>query len=193
METISSFFTERTEQLIDFWGRCSIYEKVVISLLTIFVVGGMTGLDGGNPAKLHEIPLKDATSASNPRVFFDIEIGGKKVGQIVMELFANHVPKTAENFRALCTGEKGIGLATGKKLHYKDSAFHRVIPGFMCQVRVKNCRGRHIAEALRVTYRFNWVHLVGRRLSTREWNRWRIYLVSSMSGMHEDYGSFSRS
>jgi Cyclophilin type peptidyl-prolyl cis-trans isomerase/CLD len=136
IETISAFWTERTEQLVDFWGRCSTVEKVVLSLLAIFMVGGMTGLDGGNPAKLTEIPLDKATSASNPRVFFDIEIGGKKVGQIVMELFANHVPKTAENFRALCTGEKGIGLATGKNLHYKGCAFHRVIPGFMCQVCV---------------------------------------------------------
>jgi len=136
VEKISSFFSERIEQLVAFWGRCTTVEKVVLSLLTIFMVGGVTGLDGGNPTKLKEIPLDEATSASNPRVFFDIEIGGKKVGQIVMELFANHVPKTAENFRALCTGEKGMGLATGKKLHFKDSAFHRVIPGFMCQVRV---------------------------------------------------------
>lgn len=49
-----------------------------------------------------------------------------------MELFSDITPKTAENFRALCTGEKGIGFS-GKPLHYKGSMFHRIIPGFMCQ------------------------------------------------------------
>uniref|UniRef100_A0A251T7P7 Peptidyl-prolyl cis-trans isomerase n=2 Tax=Helianthus annuus TaxID=4232 RepID=A0A251T7P7_HELAN len=69
---------------------------------------------------------------TNPKVFFDILVGTKKAGRIVMELFADVTPKTAENFRALCTGEKGIGIS-GKPLHYKGSAFHRIIPNFMCQ------------------------------------------------------------
>lgn len=47
------------------------------------------------------------------------------VGRIVLELFADIVPKTAENFRALCTGEKGIGPTTGKPLHFKGCPFHR--------------------------------------------------------------------
>ncbi|BGP14927.1 hypothetical protein JCM10213_003716 [Rhodosporidiobolus nylandii] len=69
---------------------------------------------------------------SNPRVFFDIAINGNKAGRIVFELFADVTPKTAENFRALCTGEKGIGKM-GKPLHYKGSKFHRIIRQFMCQ------------------------------------------------------------
>ncbi|MQL72479.1 hypothetical protein Taro_004827 [Colocasia esculenta] len=69
---------------------------------------------------------------ANPKVFFDILIGKGKAGRIVMELFADVTPKTAENFRALCTGEKGIGRV-GKPLHCKGSTFHRIIPNFMCQ------------------------------------------------------------
>lgn len=69
---------------------------------------------------------------ANPKVFFDMLIGKAKAGRIVMELFADVTPKTAENFRCLCTGEKGIGKS-GKPLHYKGSTFHRIIPNFMCQ------------------------------------------------------------
>lgn len=66
------------------------------------------------------------------RVYFDITIGGSEAGRIVFELHDDVVPKTAENFRALCTGEKGAGTS-GKPLHFKGSSFHRIIPGFMCQ------------------------------------------------------------
>ena len=66
------------------------------------------------------------------KVYFDVEIGGEAAGRIVMGLFGETVPRTAENFRALATCEKGTGKS-GKPLCYKDSIFHRVIPDFMLQ------------------------------------------------------------
>ncbi|OCH83738.1 peptidyl-prolyl cis-trans isomerase [Obba rivulosa] len=71
-------------------------------------------------------------ASDRPLTYFDVTIGGKPAGRIVMQVFSDIVPKTAENFRALCTGEKGIGKS-GKPLHYKGSPFHRVIKGFMIQ------------------------------------------------------------
>ncbi|KAF8606975.1 peptidyl-prolyl cis-trans isomerase [Ceratobasidium sp. AG-I] len=66
------------------------------------------------------------------KTFFDVTIGGAPAGRIVFKLYDDVVPKTAENFRALCTGEKGVG-SQGKPLHYQGSGFHRVIPQFMLQ------------------------------------------------------------
>uniref|UniRef100_H0Y1I1 Peptidyl-prolyl cis-trans isomerase n=1 Tax=Otolemur garnettii TaxID=30611 RepID=H0Y1I1_OTOGA len=65
------------------------------------------------------------TSMVSPSVFFDTAADSKPLGGVSFELFADKVPKTAENFRALSTGEKGFG--------YKCSCFHRIMPGFMCQ------------------------------------------------------------
>jgi peptidylprolyl isomerase len=69
---------------------------------------------------------------TNPKVYMDITIGENTPKRVVFELFSNIVPKTAENFRALCTGEKGTN-SRGVKLSYEGSIFHRVIKGFMMQ------------------------------------------------------------
>ena len=63
---------------------------------------------------------------TNPRVFLTLAADDETLGTIGVELYSHAVPKTAENFRVLCTGGKGFGL--------KNSIFHRVIPNFMCQV-----------------------------------------------------------
>ncbi|XP_057706703.1 peptidyl-prolyl cis-trans isomerase D [Corythoichthys intestinalis] len=81
----------------------------------------------------HPAPTNKPSNSENPRVFFDVDIGGARAGRIVLELFVDITPKTAENFRALCTGEKGLGKTTGKPLHFKGCPFHRIIKKFMIQ------------------------------------------------------------
>jgi peptidylprolyl isomerase len=90
------------------------------------------------PAKSTQVTVKDTSAETAKKddkwyasVFFEISIGGAKMGRIEMDLF-KETPKTSENFRALCTGEKGVGKG-GKSLHFKNSKFHRIIPGFMAQ------------------------------------------------------------
>lgn len=83
-----------------------------VALASLFVAGSLAAQE--NPV-----------GVANPKVFFDVTIGDAKAGRIVMELFADVVPKTAENFRQLATHEKGFG--------YKGSIFHRIIPQFMLQ------------------------------------------------------------
>jgi cyclophilin family peptidyl-prolyl cis-trans isomerase len=70
-------------------------------------------------------PTDEPPKEGNPIVFMDVNVAHERLGRVVFELFGNEVPKTAENFRALCTGETPFG--------YKGSTFHRVIPDFMCQ------------------------------------------------------------
>ena len=86
------------------------YVHFVASLAATFVVAGT-------------VLAADKDKLS--RVFFDMTADGKPLGRVVIELRSDVTPKTAENFRALCTGEKGFG--------YKGSTFHRIIPEFMCQ------------------------------------------------------------
>ena len=76
-----------------------------------------------------EDPLEKITN----KVFFDISVNGQEKGRIVIGLFGKTVPKTVENFRALCTGEKGYSVKTGKALTFAGSSFHRIIPEFMIQ------------------------------------------------------------
>ena len=93
-------------------------------------------------ASLTEQALADTLKKMNPVVFFDVTlggvtaagmtVGGSLAGRIEMTLRRDVVPKTADNFRALCTGEKGKGVS-GKRLHFKGTPLHRVIPGFMSQ------------------------------------------------------------
>lgn len=83
-------------------------------------------LRSSNVALISRVVARYCSNASaNPRCFINVSIGNVAKGKVVFELRADAAPKTAENFRVLCTGEKGYG--------FKGSIFHRIIPQFMCQ------------------------------------------------------------
>lgn len=124
--------TSTIGRIVSVWNSLKWMEQIFVGILIFLLFAAATGLDGGVPEKLDVVTLEDASDESNPVVFMDIKIGGKKAGRIEIELFKKVVPKTAENFKCLCTGEKGKGTS-GKPLHFKGSSFHRIIPGFMCQ------------------------------------------------------------
>ena len=74
----------------------------------------------------------DPIDTVTQKVYFDIEIDGEAAGRITFGMFGNTVPKTVKNFATLADGSAGVGNS-GKPLHFKGSAFHRIIPGFMAQ------------------------------------------------------------
>ncbi|CAE7568857.1 Cyp40 [Symbiodinium pilosum] len=120
------------EGLAWLWEQAS-SNPMPIALVCLFGFQLLQGyFQKGGPSDLKELSLSDASSEENPKVFLSVQIGENEPARVEMELFAKSYPKTAENFRALCTGEKGKGKS-GKALTFKGSFFHRIIPGFMCQ------------------------------------------------------------
>eukprot|EP01065_Artemidia_motanka_P045201 TRINITY_DN658_c0_g1_i1.p1 TRINITY_DN658_c0_g1~~TRINITY_DN658_c0_g1_i1.p1 ORF type:complete len:401 (+),score=196.65 TRINITY_DN658_c0_g1_i1:87-1205(+) len=86
----------------------------------------------GTPAGAEKV-ASPPVSSPGKRCWMDVSIGGEPVGRMVFELFYREAPRTSENFRALCTGEKGKVPQSDIPMHYKGSSFHRVIPSFMSQ------------------------------------------------------------
>ncbi|KAI3736370.1 hypothetical protein L6452_15909 [Arctium lappa] len=100
--------------------------------LIIFLIGSVLVFLAFSSFSQQEEETVEEVHEITHRVFLDVDIDKQRLGRIVLGLYGEVVPKTVENFRALCTGELGKG-ASGKPLHYKGTPFHRIIPGFMIQ------------------------------------------------------------
>lgn len=98
---------------------------ILLLVLSIFIIFAFSA------SKLADEKTEEEPEITH-RVFLDIDIDKQRLGRIVIGLYGQVVPKTVENFRALCTGEKGES-ASGVKLHYKGTPFHRIVSGFVIQ------------------------------------------------------------
>ncbi|XP_057783196.1 peptidyl-prolyl cis-trans isomerase CYP21-1-like isoform X1 [Salvia miltiorrhiza] len=97
----------------------------VVALVLIFLVLSFS-------PQPQEVERPEEVYEITRRVFLDVDIDKQHAGRITIGLYGQVVPKTVENFRALCTGKMGKA-PNGKVLHYKGTPFHRIIPGFMIQ------------------------------------------------------------
>lgn len=126
----------------------------------------------GDESSIQLSRAQEHSKEGNPLVYFIVAVDDQPLGRITMELFSHIVPKTAENFRALCTGEKGFG--------FRNSIFHRVIPDFMCQVSISTSvcilgqlwstghntdRALLISAELRIAFRFRQQTPIDRSVS----------------------------
>eukprot|EP00933_Yihiella_yeosuensis_P032499 TRINITY_DN2609_c0_g1_i1.p1 TRINITY_DN2609_c0_g1~~TRINITY_DN2609_c0_g1_i1.p1 ORF type:complete len:405 (+),score=88.39 TRINITY_DN2609_c0_g1_i1:61-1215(+) len=118
------------------WGEWivdSLKTNPMLVFMGLYLIFQVYSATSGGKVSQAQLKIEDAAGLpENKQVFFSIKIGDEEPARVELELFSKSCPKTAENFRALCTGEKGKGNS-GKDLAFKGSKFHRIIPGFMCQ------------------------------------------------------------